>query len=64
MSPTARQNSTNNVVQQFDIIAARPTTERFFLAACATLEVDIISLDLQEYVLPSSPPLSAACAEP
>lgn len=41
-------NSTNNVIQQFDIIAVRPMTERFFLAACATLEVDIISIDLQE----------------
>ncbi len=48
------QNSTNNVIQQFDIIAVRPMTERFFLAACATLEVDIISLDLQEYAFPST----------
>lgn len=43
-------NSNNEVVQSYDILAVRPETERMFQSACISLEVDIISLDLTSRV--------------
>ncbi|KAL4232348.1 Ribonuclease P protein subunit p30 [Mactra antiquata] len=35
-------------VQQFDLIAVQPTSEKTFLQACQTLNVDIITIDVTE----------------
>lgn len=43
-------NSNNEVIQSYDIIAVRPETERMFQSACISLEVDVISLDLTSRV--------------
>ncbi|KAJ3055906.1 Ribonuclease P protein subunit p30 [Rhizophlyctis rosea] len=39
-------NNTNPVLNSYDILAIRPTTERLFQQACQTFDVDIISLDM------------------
>ncbi|KAK3818386.1 MAG: ribonuclease P protein subunit p30-like protein [Benniella sp.] len=39
-------NTGNPAIASYDIIAVQPTTEKLFLAACQTLDVDIISLDM------------------
>lgn len=39
-------NASNPAISSYDIIAVQPTTEKLFQAACGTLEVDIISLDM------------------
>ncbi|XP_022782813.1 ribonuclease P protein subunit p30-like [Stylophora pistillata] len=36
----------SELVQSFDILAVRPTTDKLYQQACKTLEIDIISLDL------------------
>ncbi|KAJ3090774.1 hypothetical protein HK102_002733 [Quaeritorhiza haematococci] len=39
--------TTNNaIVASYDLVAVQPTTEKMFQAACATFEIDIITLDL------------------
>lgn len=40
------QNAMAQLAAPFDILAVRPTNEKMLQMACATLEVDIISLDL------------------
>lgn len=39
-------NSGNEVIRSYDFLAIQPESEKMFQSACATLEVDIISLDL------------------
>lgn len=53
---TLFQSAKNASLQQFDVIAVRPLTEKHFQAACATLDVDVISLDLASYLNPSIHP--------
>jgi RNase P/RNase MRP subunit p30 len=38
--------STSSPLHTFDVLAVQPTSERAFLAACQTLEIDLISLQL------------------
>jgi len=40
------QNPTNRALQQFDILAVRPMNDKMLQTACATLEIDLISIDL------------------
>lgn len=38
-------NSGNEVIKSYDIVAVQPETEKMFISACTTLDVDLISLD-------------------
>ncbi|KAK9370656.1 RNase P subunit p30-domain-containing protein [Lipomyces kononenkoae] len=37
-----------SLTSKFDILAVRPTTEKLLLAACTSLDIDLISLDLSQ----------------
>lgn len=38
----------SNIINSFDLVAVRPTTEKTFQMACQSLNIDIISLDLSD----------------
>ena len=40
------QNSQNEIIRSYDLIAVQAETERMFQVACATLDIDIITFDL------------------
>jgi hypothetical protein len=42
----ARLAAATDVTRSYDLLAVQPVSERAFLSACTTLDVDIISLDL------------------
>ncbi|CAG9466386.1 unnamed protein product [Pedinophyceae sp. YPF-701] len=44
----------------FDVLAARPTTDRLLQQCCASLDVDVISLDLAQRSVPKLRPKDAA----
>jgi ribonuclease P/MRP protein subunit RPP1 len=39
-------NASSDVLTPFDVVAVRPLTEKAFQTACATLEMDVITLDM------------------
>lgn len=39
-------NTGNEVVRSYDILAVQPETEKMFISACTSLDIDLISLDL------------------
>lgn len=39
-------NSGSEVIRSYDIVAVQPETEKMFISACTTLEIDLISLDM------------------
>ena len=38
-------STTNEIIKSYDVIAVQPMSEKMFQVACATLEVDLITLD-------------------
>ncbi|KAK9480323.1 RNase P subunit p30-domain-containing protein [Lipomyces japonicus] len=48
LDDTSKAQFLPGLTAKFDIVAVRPTTEKLLLAACTSLELDLISLDLSQ----------------
>ncbi|CCX10530.1 RNase P subunit p30-domain-containing protein [Pyronema domesticum] len=48
LSDPSANHRLSNFTSTYQILALRPTTEKLFLAACSTLECDLISLDFSQ----------------
>ncbi|KAK9325212.1 RNase P subunit p30-domain-containing protein [Lipomyces orientalis] len=48
LDDAAQSQALPSLTTKFDILAVRPTTEKLLLAACTSLDIDLISLDLSQ----------------
>ena len=44
------QSSSNPMLQQYDLVAVQPTTDKLFHTCCTALEIDIISFDMSRRI--------------